>query len=168
MMNSGREGGDVRKKTVWIVDDDREFLAELREALDMSGYRAEAFFDAAAMKRRLREASPDVVLLDLKMEPENGFELARELKHRPRAARVPVIAMTGHYTSLEHARLMGECGIALCLVKPLNLAAVLERIALVTDRGGEKKGVRTRPGAGRHAHGRAGSHIGNTGALTGG
>lgn len=142
----------MRKTAVWVVDDDREFLAELREALVMSGYDAEAFPDAASARQRLLEAAPDVVLLDLKMEPESGFDFARELARLPGAERMPVIAMTGHFTSREHARLIGECGISLCLVKPLNLADVIDRIALVTGASfrAKKPAGGSPRGAGRH------------------
>lgn len=122
----------MRKKTVWVVDDDPEFLAELREALELSGYRAEAFPDAESVRQRLPDAVPDVVLLDLKMDRENGFQLAQKLKGNPRTEAIPLIAMTGHYTQREHARLIDQCGIACCIVKPLNLAEVIQRIALVT------------------------------------
>jgi len=154
----------MRKTMVWIVDDDREFLAELREALVLSGYDAEAFSDAAAAKRRLRETLPDIVLFDLKMDGENGFQLAHELKHLPRTERLPMIAMTGHYTSKEHARLVERCGIDLCLVKPLNLADVTERIALLTGGGHRAKSGHAKSGAGEWKLRSAGVHAKNIGA----
>ena len=144
----------MRKTTVWVVDDDSEFLAELREALELSGYAAEAFPDAASVKQRLRETVPDVLLLDLKMDGQNGFELVLELKRLPRTEHLPVIAMTGHYTSREHASLLREGGISLLLVKPLNLADVIDRIALVT---GISRRVQ------RHAEGNAARRAKNRG-----
>jgi|LAHU01.1.fsa_nt_gb DNA-binding response OmpR family regulator len=141
---------------VWIVDDDPEFLAELGEALELSGLDAEAFRDAASMRRRLGLEAPDIVLLDLKMEHEDGFRLARELRGHPRTANVPMIAMTGHCTSTEDAVRVGACGLDLCLVKPINLAELLARIALLTG------GVRGAKG------GRAGGRKRRVEAHTGG
>lgn len=118
---------------VWVVGDDPDLLAELRDALSLSGYDAAAFSSAASVKRRLAGQIPDVILLDLKMEPESGLELAYELKHNPVTSLVPVIAMTGYYTRARHSALLDQCGIGSCLMKPFDLAEVLDRIVLATE-----------------------------------
>ena len=160
--------GSMQNTKVWIVDDDPEFLSELREALMLSGFEAEAFPNAAALRRRLAAAAPDIVLLDLKMDHESGFQLAYALKRHPRAEGVPVIAMTGHYTNREYAHLIQQCGIRLCLVKPINLANLLARIAFFTAPARRAGGGGARPVAPGRKRGRAGAQEKYVKAHTGG
>ena len=124
------------KKKIMIVDDDIEFLEELKEMLTLSGYDIAAFSDGATALKMVNKIQPDVILLDLKMKGLSGFEVADEIKHSSRTAHIPVIAVTAHYTEKEQASLMNICGIEACLIKPTDPLAVIEKIEAVLKRRG--------------------------------
>ena len=111
-----------------VVDDDVEFLEEIEETLTLSGYDTTVFSSGESALEAIREVGPDVILLDLKMNVLNGFQVARELSANPGTARIPILAMTGHFTESEHRKLMEIYGIRGCLLKPLNLVDVISRI----------------------------------------
>lgn len=118
----------MAKGRVLIVDDDKEFLTELRATLDLSGYEV---IDAAGGSRVQDIASatnPDVIVLDLKMDDMNGFEVAEELKRFTSTVSIPVIAMTGFFREDEHVPLMNICGIRKCIKKPFNPLDVINAI----------------------------------------
>jgi sigma-B regulation protein RsbU (phosphoserine phosphatase) len=75
---------------VLVVDDndDKRFL--LRRILDKSFDVLEADNGACALKI-IREALPDVVLLDVLMPRLDGFEICRRMKADPRMAEIPVL-----------------------------------------------------------------------------
>lgn len=113
---------------VLIVDDDKEFREELRETLDLSGYEVIEVEDARAVQNTASRTSPDVIVLDLKMDDMNGFEVAEELKRFTTTVGIPVIAMTGFFREDEHAPLMNICGITTCIKKPFNPLDVIAAI----------------------------------------
>lgn len=129
------------KKKILIVDDDKEFLEELREMLAVTGYEVTSVGDSIAAVKAARIVKPDVILLDLRMKAMSGFEVADRLKGFPETAVIPVIAMTGFYTLKEHAWLMNFCGIKRCIRKPFNpldVIAEIENVLKNKDGNGKK------------------------------
>lgn len=115
-------------KQVMIVDDDKEFLEELKELLVRSGYTVIDVNDSMHALKLARDSRPDVILLDLRMRRVSGFEVADGLKRFAETEGIPVIAMTGFYTMKEHSWLMNFCGITKCLKKPFNPLDVIAEI----------------------------------------
>jgi DNA-binding response OmpR family regulator len=120
----------MSKGKVMIVDDDSEFLEELKEILDLSGYEVTQIADPKEVLRQASAWEPDDILLDLKMEGLNGFEVADQLKHTEKTSQIPIIAMTGFYTEEEHMSLMNICGIQRCILKPFNPLDVISAIEM--------------------------------------
>lgn len=121
-----KEGGMVKKR-VMIVDDDKAFLDELKETLDLSGYDMVAVNDATLALDMVSKTAPDLLLVDLKMPQKTGFQLAHELKRLSGFGHIPVIAMTGYFKD-EYDLLMNMSGIKKCLKKPFNPLDVIAEI----------------------------------------
>jgi DNA-binding response OmpR family regulator len=120
-------GEETVSKRILIVDDDREFLDELRQTLELSGYELIAVDDADLALDVARKVRPAAVLLDLKMPKKSGFQLADELRHLSELADVPIIAMSAFYKQ-NHQGLLDMCGIKKCLVKPFQPLDVIAEI----------------------------------------
>jgi len=118
----------MAEKRVLVIDDDNEFLQELRQMLAGSGYDVTTVSDSVAAVTAARTIKPDVILLDLRMRSMSGFEIADRLKGFNETSSIPVIAMTGFYTLKEHSWLMNFCGIRRCLRKPFNPLDVIAEI----------------------------------------
>lgn len=142
-MSSTRKTPDIAKLKIMVVDDDKSFLSEVNEVLSLSGYETTAFGDGKAALKWAREKRPDVIILDIKMDGMNGFQLTKSLKRFTETAGIPVIAMTGHFTAEEHISMMQGCGIETCLKKPFNAFSMLKHIekALALRTRGEVKGA---------------------------
>jgi DNA-binding response OmpR family regulator len=125
------------KKKILIVDDDKEFLEELREMLTATGYDVTSVGDSIAAVKAARVVKPNIILLDLRMKAMSGFEVADKLKGFPETAVIPIIAMTGFYTLKEHAWLMNFCGIRRCMRKPFNPLDVIAEIENVLKDNGD-------------------------------
>ncbi len=121
----------MEKKKVMIVDDDRDFLEELKEIINLSGYETETFTDSKQAVQEVQKVKPDVMLLDLKMSGMSGFQVAEELKKKKETANIPVIAMTGFYTRNEFEVLKQVCKIRKALIKPFNPLDVISQIESV-------------------------------------
>jgi len=124
-------------KKIMVVDDDKNFLDELAEVLSLGGFEVVGVNDPREAIEKVRSAKPDLVLLDLRMPGRSGFQIADELKHSQEFMHLPVLAMSGFFTEVEHMLLMNLCGIQKCLKKPLNPDNVIAQITEVlakTDR----------------------------------
>jgi len=123
----------MSKKKIMIVDDDKEFLQELKETLNLNNYDVATFSDGTSALGMISRIQPDVVLLDLKLRGKSGFQIAYELKRFPETVNIPIIAMTAYYTEKQHAELMNLCGIQTYLIKPFNLLDAIAKIETVLE-----------------------------------
>lgn len=111
-----------------IVDDDKEFLEELRETLLLNGYEVIKVNEPARVLDMAGNNKPDIILLDLKMDHSSGFEIADELSRLTSTIDIPVVGMTGFFTENEHISLMSICGINNCIIKPFSAKQLVSAI----------------------------------------
>jgi len=55
------------KKKIMVIDDNKEFLEELQELLNLTGYDTVVFSDGTSALKMVSKIKPDVILLDLKL-----------------------------------------------------------------------------------------------------
>jgi len=93
----GTLGQFAPQGSVLVVDDDPGFVQLVRRMLMASGSSAEvqSAYDGAEALARLATTKPDLILVDMVMEPMDGPALARRVKASPDLASVPIIAVTG-------------------------------------------------------------------------
>ena len=114
---------------VMIVDDNTELLEELEDLLKLGGYDVIAISDCTKALDTALGSKPDLILLDLKMSPKSGFQIADEIRNSIALKDVPVVAMTGFFTEKQHSLMMKLCGIRTHILKPfrpLNLFTKIE------------------------------------------
>ena len=125
------------KKKILIIDDDEDLLEELQETLNISGYKTIAIKDSTCAFDTAYKFRPDLILLDLKMNDMNGFQVATSLKRFPSTTHIPIIAMTGFFNKKHHFKLMDLCGMNMCLEKPFNPPDLIVLIKEIFKEGGK-------------------------------
>jgi len=92
------------KKTIFMVDDDKDFLDSQKVILTHHNFHVETCNTSATALEKALEVNPDLVILDVNMEKEfSGFELHRKFRQNPRLKHVPIIMLTGIVTySISH------------------------------------------------------------------
>ncbi len=104
-----------------LVDDNEAFAESARRVLDPNGVKvtgtASSIADAVL---RVRELRPDIVLIDVALGDENGFDLARRLAELN--ARDLAVIMISSGTEDDYADLMAE-GTALGFLPKAELSA---------------------------------------------
>jgi DNA-binding response OmpR family regulator len=117
------------KPLIMIVDDNVELLEELENLLKLGGYDVIAMSDGTKVFDAALKNKPDLILLDLKMSPKSGFQIADEARNSSLLKGIPVVAMTGFFTEKQHFLMMKLCGIKTSILKPfrpLNLITKIE------------------------------------------
>ncbi len=134
---------------VLVVDDDPAIRHMLSDYLTSEGYSVAVAADGESMRREIEQATPDLVLLDLKLPREDGLSLARFLRER---YDVGIIMVTGASGVVD--RIVGlEVGADDYVAKPFDPRELLARIKSVLRRlqsrpapgGGEPPARRTVP-----------------------
>jgi CheY-like chemotaxis protein len=116
---------------VLVVDDDKDLLPILSDALTTEGWRVLAASSAAAALRTARSIGVDVVLTDLLMPDQDGPSLESAFRGEPVLKDIPFVFMTAAVGQLREMRA------ARVLVKPFTIGeavAILKRCLPSDDR----------------------------------
>jgi len=117
----------VTIQNVLIVDDSKTELMYLGDILRNHGLSVRTAENAEEALKRLQEAKPDVILMDVVMPGQNGFQLTRSIHRTPEYAEIPIIMCTSK--SLETDRVWGmRQGAKDYLTKPVNAEELMEKI----------------------------------------
>jgi twitching motility two-component system response regulator PilH len=81
-------------KNVLIVDDSKTELMVLSDLLTRHGYVVSTAESAEEAFKQLAAAKPDLILMDVVMPGQNGFQLTRAISRDPQFANVPIIMCT--------------------------------------------------------------------------
>ncbi|HEV2333518.1 MAG TPA: nitrogen regulation protein NR(I) [Gammaproteobacteria bacterium] len=118
---------------VWIVDDDPTLRFVMNEALQQAGFEVRLFTAAEEARQALATQQPAVLVCDVRLPGESGFDLLRYLRQeRP---RLPVIVVTAH-ADLESAVTAYRGGAFEYLPKPFDL----DELALLVNRAAQAHG----------------------------
>ena len=113
-----------------LVDDEAALREPLAEYLSRQGFRVTEAASAADARSRLRDETPDLVLLDIMMPGEDGLSLCR---HLVEARSIPTIFLTARGEATD--RIVGlEIGADDYVVKPFEPRELVARIRSVLRR----------------------------------
>ena len=116
---------------ICIVEDDPVMLGMVGDYLEQHNMRAISASGRQEMARLFAGGEPDLVVLDLRLDQEDGLDLLREIRTR---SDVPVIITTGDRRD-EVDRVVGlELGADDYVTKPFSLRELLARIRAVLRR----------------------------------
>jgi twitching motility two-component system response regulator PilH len=112
---------------VLIVDDSKTELMFLTDLLQKNGMSVRTAEGADEAFRRLSEEKPDLILMDVVMPGQNGFQLTRSINRTPEYSDIPIIMCTSK--SLETDRVWGmRQGARDYITKPVDAAELFSKI----------------------------------------
>lgn len=112
----------MSKKQILIADDDPSIRLLLRNFLEGEGYDTLEAKSGGEVLRMLPAATPDLMILDLKMPEWDGIEVMKKLGEQN--LKVPVLLMTAHGTSNSAIQAI-QAGAFDYITKPFELDDVL-------------------------------------------
>lgn len=112
---------------VLVVDDSKTELMFLTNLLQKNGMSVRTAEGADEALRRLAEEKPDLILMDVVMPGQNGFQLTRSINRTPEYAGIPIIMCTSK--SLETDRVWGmRQGARDYITKPVDAVELMVKI----------------------------------------
>jgi twitching motility two-component system response regulator PilH len=112
---------------ILLVDDSKTELHFLTELLTKRGFKVRTAENAAEAMKRLSEEKPDLILMDVVMPGQNGFQLTRAITRDPLYADVPIIMCTSKNQETDKVWGMRQ-GARDYVVKPVNPDELVEKI----------------------------------------
>jgi len=119
--------------SILIVEDEEALTLLLRYNLEAAGYDVESVARGDEADLRLREAIPDVVILDWMLPGVSGIELCRRLRSRPETRQLPIVMLTARGEESERVRGLST-GADDYVVKPFSVPELLARVAALLRR----------------------------------
>lgn len=112
---------------ILIIDDDYNIVKKSKEELLKAGYTVIVAYSAKEGIKRIKEETPDCILLDLVLPDESGFKVAQDIRSLAGFKDTPIIA-----TSLKHEEIdkhiAAKSGITVYLEKPIDYQRLLFNI----------------------------------------
>ncbi|MBU1358405.1 MAG: response regulator [Gammaproteobacteria bacterium] len=115
----------IRK--VLVVDDSKTELVFLTDLLQKNGFSVKTAENAEDALHRLEEDQPDLILMDVVMPGQNGFQLTRSIARNPLYSSVPIILCTSKNQETDRVWGMRQ-GARDYIVKPVNAAELMAKI----------------------------------------
>lgn len=112
---------------ILLVDDSKTELHHLSDLLTKRGYQVRTAENGEEALRRLAEEKPDLILMDVVMPGQNGFQLTRAITRDPDFADVPVIICTSKNQETDKVWGMRQ-GARDYVVKPVNADELVAKI----------------------------------------
>lgn len=115
---------------VLVVDDDPDTVVSLTLLLREEGYDVHSVHSGRHVMGAVIDFDPDVVLLDIHLPEQSGWEVARTIRDRRGKVR-PIIGISGEYTQGADKILAEILGFDHYFVKPYVPAELLQALGSV-------------------------------------
>jgi two-component system alkaline phosphatase synthesis response regulator PhoP len=118
---------------IYIVGDD-ESIREIESiALKNSNYIVSAFENAKEFYKKLDELVPDLILLDVMLPDESGYDIVRKLRKRPATQEIPIIMVTAKTTEMDMIKGL-DGGADDYIKKPFSIMELITRVKALLRR----------------------------------
>lgn len=121
------------KPRVLVVDDDRLVADTLSLVFNANGYECEATYSAAEGFERAKDFAPSLLLCDVVMPDETGFELAERMHLAMPNVRLLLLSAYTSNASLVNAQARQMCRPLKLLSKPCRPDDLLRETRLLLD-----------------------------------
>jgi two-component system phosphate regulon response regulator PhoB len=115
------------KAKILVVDDEPDVVDLVRYNLAQNGYEVETAADGAEALLKVKNAAPDLILLDLMLPEMSGLEVCKLLRRDAKTATIPIIMLTAKAAEID--RILGlELGADDYVTKPFSPRELVLRV----------------------------------------
>ncbi|MGG0337189.1 response regulator transcription factor [Priestia aryabhattai] len=118
---------------IYIIEDDQTIRCELMDFLGKYGYECDSSNDFENIVETALQSIPNLILLDLNLPYQDGFQICRQLR---KVSSVPIIVVTSRNTPMDEL-LSLNIGADDFITKPYDLQILLAHIQSVLKRTNE-------------------------------
>jgi DNA-binding response OmpR family regulator len=118
-------------KHVVLVEDEVNIAEAIRFLLGRDGWRVETLANGAKAVEVIRNAAPDLVVLDVMLPGKTGFEILQELRADPKFQSLPILMLTARGQARDREMAL-KAGVSQFMTKPFSNAEMLDAVRALT------------------------------------
>lgn len=118
---------DSEARRVAVVEDDEMLFIILKYNLEAAGFRVLHVANGNDALSRIREWTPDLVVLDWLLPNLNGIEILRQLRRDGATSALPVLMLSAKAEPCDRSR-ASAVGADLFLTKPFSLTELMQGV----------------------------------------
>ncbi|MBP5248181.1 MAG: response regulator [Fibrobacter sp.] len=113
---------------VLIIDDEEDIRTVLKDMLGMSGYEVDTAEDGRKAKELYDKTEYDVVITDIIMPEQDGFEVILDYRSKNQIDRVIAISGGGRTSSEDYLNIASHFGVSSIFSKPPNYKDLIAKV----------------------------------------
>lgn len=123
----------TQKKRLLLIEDEEDIASMLKLQAELYGYKLHVEVDGINGYRAIEREKPDLVILDVMLPGQSGFDVCRKIKSNPELKNIPVIILSAKGEELDI--ILGlELGADDYVSKPFSPKVLFSRIKAVLRR----------------------------------
>jgi len=126
----------AQKKRILLIEDEEDIPALIKLQAELYGYKLHVEVDGINGYRAVEREIPDLVILDIMLPGQNGFDVCRKIKNNPQLKNIPVIILSAKGEELDVV-LGLELGADDYVAKPFSPKILFSRVKAVLRRQAE-------------------------------
>lgn len=126
----------AQKKRILLIEDEEDIAALVKLQGELFGYKMHVEVDGINGYRAVERERPDLVILDIMLPGQNGYDVCRKIKNNAELKNIPVIILTAKAEEIDVV-LGLELGADDYVAKPFSSKVLFSRIRAVLRRGKE-------------------------------
>jgi two-component system OmpR family response regulator len=119
-------------QTICIVDDNEDIIEIFSVYFRKQGYSVLVASDGQGCIDAIQTFVPDIILLDVMMEPMDGWQTLEQIKNNPRTMDIPVIMVSGKRPTHEELQVYGKSFVNY-VMKPVSFPMLREAVTRVLE-----------------------------------
>lgn len=118
---------------IYCVEDEKNIRELLIYTLEMTGFSAKGMADGAELWAEMKKEIPELILLDLMLPVEDGYQILKKLKKSSSFRDIPIIIVTAKEAEFDKVRGL-EGGADDYITKPFGMMEFIARVKAVLRR----------------------------------
>ncbi len=121
---------------ILIVDDSEALVTMLSEILTKESFEVDSVFSRQELVLNLLAATPDLILMDVRLGGDDGRKICRDLKANSSYKNIPIILLSGSHELLES---FADYNADDMIEKPFDMQAILKKISKALNKTADEK-----------------------------
>lgn len=124
----------TQKKRILLIEDEEDIAALIKLHAELNGYKLHVEVDGINGYRAIEREKPDLIILDVMLPGQNGFDVCRKIKNNSELKNIPVVMLTAKDDEIDI--ILGlELGADDYVSKPFSPKVLFSRIKAILRRG---------------------------------
>lgn len=118
-------------RTVVLVEDEMNIAEAIRFLLSQEGWRVQTLANGGSAVEVIRQAQPDLVVLDVMLPGRNGFDILSDLRADPNFETLPILMLTARGQTRDR-EMAEKAGVSRFMTKPFSNTEMLDAVRELT------------------------------------